>query len=1061
MMKQFAAVFLFLASALSMPLSAQVPDEIQNPEITGINKLPARTMIWPAPDIDKAKTSTYENAVWVQSLNGKWKFRWSPNPEARPADFYRPEYSVESWETIDVPSSPEVKGYGTPIYTNAVFPIELAPPLVMKTPDKHYTTFMERNPVSSYRRTFTVPQEWAGRRIILHLAGASSGTFVYVNGEKVGYSQDSRLPAEFDITSSLKNGENILAIETYKYCDGYYLEDQDYWRLSGIYRDVFIRAVPVTALWDVYGEPVTDLKNQTGSLRLHYTPVNFTENAKKNQSLRISVISPSGKEIVKNKIFKLADFAPGFGNETTLPEINLGKVELWFTENPAQYAVCVELLEQGKVLEACRLPAAFRKIEIIEQTVYLNGKKLKIKGVNRHEFSPSSGWAITKEDMIADIRLMKQGNVNFVRHSHYPNDPRWYELCDLYGIMILDEANVESHGVGIPYGKGHEHRILPGDQPVWTKACTDRMRRMIIRSRQHPAVLMWSYGNEAGYGNAYFEMQKTVRVCDPENRLTQYSEMNVSADMDSKTYPSIEWLKLYLQGKAPRSEEQHGTYPSGKPFLMNEYCHAMGNSLGNFADYWDFIYEQDRLVGGFIWDWVDQALYKNPERPSDGFLYGGDYRDYPNDANFCVNGLIGADRVPHPHYYEMQKVYQPAVFRKTGDKPLTVEISNHHLLLNLNRFDFSYEIQEDGAVVKTGKLSALNIPAGQTGRQVFPDITGNPDKETFIKFKLLFKEDKLWAKKDDVLAWEQILLSSGKTKTTVNTGNTDKLKTTESNGFYTIEGTGFSTKINRFTGLLSGYTSEGKQMIAGDVRFNFWRALTDNDWGWHVYEKMKLWNADAHNPRLLSLEKTVESDNSISFISRYLFPYSNSKGEVIHRIYPDGRIAVDFSLDIPDGAPSVPRIGLTFETDKSLQSVEWYGRGPLENYQDRKSGQAVGLYHSTIKEWITPYVRPQENANRCDIRRISFSNSRTALSFEAAGNPFSVSAWPYTQETLESAAHNFELKEHVNNVVNIDCIQMGVGGDHSWGAPVMDKYQVKPGKYNYRFVISVIQKNKE
>ncbi|TNF46243.1 MAG: glycoside hydrolase family 2, partial [Bacteroidetes bacterium] len=690
---------------------SQIPPEIQDPQIFGINKLPARTVVWPSPTISDAKKSGYENSVWLKSLNGKWQFHWSPDPQSRPVDFYMPGFSRKDWATIEVPSTIERQGYGVPLYTNSVYPFKPNPPYVMDEPDSLYTTFHQRNPVGSFCRTFTVPENWKGKRIILHTAGVSSAFFVWVNGKKVGYSQDSRLPAEFDLTDYLVKGENLLAVEVYKYSDGSYLEDQDYWRLSGIFRDVFIRAVPQTTLWDVYAQPEVNLKNRQGSIVLHYSAANFSRRTSKNYSLSVSVISPAGKTVVDNKTFNLNPVVPGFNDEIVLPEIGLGEVELWFDDKPVQYQVLVELKSNDEVVEAYRLPVAFRKIEIVGNTILLNGGKFKIRGVNRHEFSPDQGWAISKDEMVRDLELMKQANINFVRNAHYPTDPRWYELCSQYGMMVMDEANMESHGLS------YHKRVLPGDKPEWKDASVDRMKRMVLRSRQFPSVLMWSLGNEAGYGNTFMAMREAARECDPELRLIQYADMNIAADFDSQTYPTIEWLKQHLQGKAVRkgergesaNEEQHGKYPSGKPFMMNEYAHAMGNSLGNFDDYWKLIYENDMLVGGFVWDWVDQALYKNQDNPAEGFVYGGDFGDYPNNGNFCINGLIAADRIPHPHYYELQKVYQPVSFKIKGENPLTIEIENRQLATNLNEYDFNYELIENGDVVSGGKLPSPDI----------------------------------------------------------------------------------------------------------------------------------------------------------------------------------------------------------------------------------------------------------------------------------------------------------------------------------------------------------------
>jgi beta-galactosidase len=1038
----------------------QNPIEIQDAQIISVNKLPARTLIWPSPTIEEAEHANYENSTWVKSLNGQWRFHWSPDPKSRPVDFYKSSFQSKDWTTIDVPSTIERQGFGVPLYSNFIYPFKSNPPFVMEEPDSSYTTFKQRNPVGSYCRSFFIPDSWKGKRIILHLAGVSSAAYIWVNGKKVGYSEDSRLPAEFDLNDYLVEGENFIAIETYKYCDGSYLEDQDYWRLSGIFRDVFIRAVPKRTLWDVYAQPKVNLKTMLGSIVLHYSTANFSNELGNDYTITVSIVSPLGNLVGSKKMFRLDSIIPGFGNEIALPEFDLGRVELWYDEKPFQYAALVELRQSGHVVEAYKLPVAFRKIEVVGNTIMLNGEKFKVKGVNRHEFSMDQGWAISKRDMIRDLELMKQANINFVRNAHYPNDPRWYELCDQYGMMVMDEANVESHGLS------YNRRILPGDKPEWTRACVDRMKRMVIRDRQFPCVLMWSLGNEAGYGNTFPEMRNTTRKCDPESRLIQYADMNIAADIDSQTYPTIIWLKQHLQGKATRkgehgestNEEQHGKYPSGKPFLLNEYCHAMGNSLGNFNDYWELFYQHDMLAGGFVWDWVDQALLKNRQNPSSGFLYGGDFGDQPNNNNFCINGLIGVDRIPHPHYYELQKVYQPISFVQVNKNPLTIEITNRQLATNLNEYNFNYEIIEDGKMTRKGLLDKLNLAPASKTRFIINDIFKyDSTKECFLMLKLSLKRNCIWAEKNHAVAWEQFQLSKGEMRRQVLSSRLlPRLINDENNKLYIVKGVNFFIKIDKVTGLLSEYIVDGMPIIKNMVRFNFWRALTDNDKGWNVGEKMKVWKSECENYQLAQMN--VDSSSvSISIKSRFLFRATNATAEIQHCIYPEGKIKLTFELNIPDKAPNIPRIGLQFELDKRLQRIDWYGRGPQENYCDRKSGSPFGLYCSTVSKWVTPYVRPQENANRCDIRWISFSNNHLRVQFTADDSgSFSASAWPYSQDNLSNAKHNFELIPCENTVLNIDCAQMGVGGDNSWGLPVLEQYQLKPGKYRYCFFINRI-----
>lgn len=1063
---------------------SQIPTEIEDVNIFGINKLPARTMVWPSANIDKAQQSDYDTNEWVTSLNGNWSFHWSSEPLERPVEFYKPEFNISGWKTIPVPSTMEMQGYGTPIYTNTVYPFAVNPPRVMDVPDKSFTTYRERNPVGSFRREFEVPADWKNKQIILHFAGVSSAMFVWVNGLKVGYSEDSRLPADFDITKYLSpKGKNILAVEVYKYSDGSYLEDQDYWRLSGIYRDVFLRAVPKTTLWDVYAQPEVNLKTRAGKISLFYTPANFSSKTTKNLSVQVTVISPRGQAIGNPFQAKLNPFKPGFGTEVNAGTIEFSQVDLWLAENPQQYKVLVELMQKGNVIEAYQLPVGFRKMEVVGNTLLFNGKPIKIRGVNRHEFSPNQGWYITPEEMEKDIQLMKQANVNFVRNAHYPTDPRWYALCDKYGMLVMDEANVESHGLS------YHKRVLPGDLPDWTVVCVDRMKRMVIRSRQSPGVTMWSLGNEAGYGDAFMAMNKITRESDPENRPIQYADMNLAADVDSQTYPSLYWLLEHVQNKAQRkgeqgqssNEAQHGKYPSGKPFVMNEYAHAMGNSLGNFQDYWDVIYAYPQLAGGFVWDWVDQSMYKQLPNGKKARLYGGDYGDKPNDGNFMINGIIASDRTKNPHFEEFRKVYQPVSIRLINKETLEVELKSYQLSGNLNNYTFSYEVIEDGDISAKGTLSEINLSALESKRYSFKNqISFDKSKEVFVTFKFALKEKTLWAEKGYTIAWEQFKLTDVR-KVAIAVNNTSNHKpavvgnntlnhkpavvgnntlnhkptVTEDASYLQLTTKNTSVKLNKKSGLLSEYIVEGDTLIAGEMRFNFWRALTDNDKGWRAHEKLKVWKTEVENYSMKSFEHKMGIDNQLNVSALVQFAGTQTTASLKYILYPNGTIKLDVEYQIPAKTPAVPRLGFQVEINKTYNQLKWYGRGPHENYQDRKTSAAFGIYSSTVSDWVTPYVRPQENANRTELRWLHLHNKqgKGIRIIADSSSTFSASAWPYNQHTLETTTHDYKLVNHTHTTLNIDCIQMGIGGDNSWGMPVHNQYMVYPGTYKFGFYI--------
>jgi beta-galactosidase len=1054
-MKNIQIILLLTYLFSPFDLLSQIPDEIQNPMVIGIKKLPPRTSIWPSSNLEASALSSYKNNEWVKSINGDWKFNWSPDPDSRPVDFYKKDYNTNNWASIPVPSTMERQGYGVPLYFNYGYPFKVNPPRVMDLPDEKYTSFKQRNPVGSYIKTFVVPENWDDKQVIIHFAGISSAAFVWLNGKKVGYSQGSRLPAEFDITSYLIKGKNLLAVEVYKFCDGSYLEDMDFWRLSGIFRDVFIRAVPKVGLWDVYAQPSINLENKEGKVTLHCNAVNFTNKNEKKKNVFISVLSPNGEKVVEDSVFELPTISSGFNKTITLPEIVIPNAQLWFHETPVQYTVQVALLNKNKVIEAYHLPIGFRKMEVQGAQLLFNGQPLKIRGVNRHEFSPDQGYVVSKKQMEKELKLMKQANINFVRTSHYPNDPQWYELCNRYGMMVLDEANVESHGLS------YHKRVLPGDKPEWAFGCNERMQRMVIRDRQHPSVVMWSLGNEAGYGNTFLEMRKTTRDNDPERRLIQYADMNLAADFDSQTYPSIAWLHQHLKGRAERKGErgekshevQHGAYPSGRPFVLNEYSHAMGNSLGNISDYWDLIYKHDILAGGFVWDWIDQSLYKEASNRNSTFVYGGDFGDFPNNLNFSINGLIGADLNPNPHFEELKKVYQPIRFKLIKSEPLTIEVTNYNLNSNTDQYNFSYQLIEDGVVTQKHSLPAISCGPLSSVQTVIEKMDIDTEKEVFITFYLSLKEDNNWSNKNDAVAWEQFKISDKNLMVDKKVSN-GELHFKEMTNEYILSGKKFIVIVDKSSGLITNYKYNNTDIISDSMKFNFWRALTDNDNGWKVNEKMGVWKTESNNYTLQNVKINKVKNKKITIESQYVFNNTKSKATVKQVIYPDASIAFDMELEIPNDAPNIPRIGLQFGLNNDLANVKWYGKGPHENYIDRKTSAAVGVYQSTIDKWVTPYVRPQENANRCDVRWVSFSSKHNGFKFSANSNQLlSVSAWPYLQETLEKAKHDNEIEPSEFIVVNIDGMQMGVGGDNSWTLPVMEKYQIKPGSYKYSFIL--------
>ena len=1040
-------IVLSLVLLQGLGVAAEIPNEIEDAWVTQLNKLPPRGNHWGHPDAGSARASSYGEGPWLRSLNGIWKFHWCAEPKERPVDFHAANFDVSDWGTIPVPSTWEREGHGTPLYVNITYPFKVDPPRVMGAPDKRFTSFKERNPVGSYVREFEVPATWEGMRTILHFGGVRSAMFVWVYGKKVGYSQGSRLPAEFDITEALQPGMNRLAVEVYKFSDGSYLEDQDFWRLSGIYRDVFLSAVPADGLWDVYAQPEVDLASGTGRLRVHASPM------------------PGAAPVVETRVFgPTGQLVANGGSEA----IELQDVQYWSPENPLRYTAEVTVKSGGKALQVFRLPVGFRKLEIVGEALHFNGRPLKIRGVNRHEFFPQTGYVLDEKLMRRDLDLMKQANVNFVRNAHYPCDPRWYDLCDEIGILVMDEANVESHGLS------YHKRVLPGDLPDWSAAVVERMERMVIRNRQHPSIVMWSLGNEAGFGTSFLAMREAGRQADPEKRLIQYADMNSAADVDSQTYPTISWLKQHVAGKAQRKGErgekthefQHGTYPSGRPFLMNEYAHAMGNSIGNLQDYWDLIHAEPILAGGFIWDWVDQALYRDRNDPAQGFVYGGDFGDQPNDDNFCVNGVIAADREVHPHYWEVKKVYQPVAFDGAQLNQGRLVLKNRALPDGLEQLNLMYEVRADGKLVASGRLACPDVPFGQTASV---DVSGLPTKqddstsEVMVNFQLVLGAATPWAPKGHVVAWEQFPF----TEWTQATANRPEggVEARNTDAGVVVNGEGVTLRISNQTGLIDSYVINGRELMVQPMRWNFWRALTDNDEGWKVGKKLGAWKTAGEQVVVTGLTIGKDPAGRVVVDCRATIPERNAVITLKHTAGAGGIVRTDCEFRIKGNkksrGPDLPRLGMQFAMPKEFAQVNWYGRGPHENYWDRKTSAPVGLYASTVAGWVTSYVRPQENGNRCDVRWFTLTDTAGAgLRIDGIpGAPLSVSAWPYSMQDLAQATHDNQLPERDFITINLDHLQMGVGGDNSWGLPVNAPYRIKPDQvYKWSFTVSPVER---
>ncbi len=1030
--------------------------EWEDPLVFGLNKLPPRCPAWPCPDIASGWKSSYDSSPWVVSLNGNWSFHWSPDPASRPADFSAPTFDVSSWKTIPVPSCWELQGYGVPLYVNSIYPFKIDPPHVMDEPPRNYTSYSQRNPVGSYRRSFQIPANWGTGRTLIHFAGVDSAMYVWVNGRKVGYSEDSRAPAEFDITHYLHGGENILAVEVYKFSDASYLEDQDMWRFAGIFRDVFLYHTPNVSVWDFYVGTELETNFQSAAVSLQYTLRNFSGAQNKALAVRLSLRDPKGKIVGTGPLITeaVSELRAGLNAEKTTPSVRLEHPLLWTSETPNVYDAVVELVEDGKVIEARRVDIGFRRVEIHDKQFFVNGVSLKIKGVNRHESDPAGGYVVSRESMEKDITLIKQANLNFVRTCHYTDDPRWYELCNRYGLFVLDENNLETHGMS------YHRRILPGDDPKWLPAVVDRMQRTVVRDRNNPSVVIWSLGNEAGYGNDFMAMRSAARAADPQLRPIHYADMNLAADMDSQTYPTTQWLLEDVQGKAIRKGEggeiglveQHGPYPTGKPFVANEYAHAEANSLGNLQDYWDVFEKYPMLLGGFIWEWADQSIYKTN---SDGVTfpaYGGDFGDAPNDGYHCIKGLVSGDRVPRPQYWEARKVFQ--YIKVASDDPASgwVRIRNKYFFIDLSRFEGEWKLEENGKQVATGKLATLKIKPGEEQAVKIPwgKPVWNPDSEYFLTVSFRLNEDTSWAKAGFLVAWDQIEIPVARSEQKILPAG--KVKFSREGKDWVASANGTSIRVDGARGALTSLNFSGHEVLSAPLLPNFWRALTDNDIGWKVGSSMGTWKNVAHNAEVQSIE-TAEESTGFRITANLRLPVISTNVAVSYLLRGDGSVGVALRLELEKSTPELPRIGVQFAVPANWNQVRWYGRGPQETYWDRKTGAAVGLYKTSVPDWITHYVRPQENANRTDVRWMQLTDTAgMGVEIRSSGRWFGASAWPYSMEDLENATHDYQLPTRSFITVNVDGWQMGVGGDTSWGLPVHPEYRIlKKGEYDFSF----------
>ena len=1029
------------------------PRDWENPQLTGINnEAPHATMvICPsariARKIGAVQNSERVKSPFYRSLNGEWKYHYSSNQLARVPDFWLPNYDDSKWGTIPVPANVEMEGHGIPIYVNIRYPWtwhgQKPTPGVVPPDDPN-------NTVNSYRREFDLPKDWNGRRVLITFDGVNSFFYLWINGEKVGMGKDARTPVEFDLTKFLKPGKNLIAVENFRWNDGSYLEDQDFWRLSGIFRDVYLWSPPEVHVRDF--EVKTDFDDQYRDAKL--TVDVKVQNTGTNHAvahIEGKLLSPSGK-IVAQPAIEVAT-TPGQEASASITT-DVPSPLKWNAETPNLYKLLLTVKnEKGKVLEVIPVNVGFRKVEIKYGDLLVNGQRILIKGVDRHEHDPDRGQAITVERMIQDIQVMKAHNINAVRCSHYPNQPAWYDLCDKYGIYLIDEANIESHGMG--YGPE-----TLAKNPAFAAAHMNRTVRMVERDKNHPAVIIWSLGNEAGFGPNFEATADWIHQRDP-SRPVHYERAGSDphTDIICPMYPSPNTLAKYAENDQTR------------PFIMCEYSHAMGNSSGDMWSYWSQIYSKPHLQGGFIWDWVDQGLrQKQGElplahfekvQPGDQtfFAYGGDFgpKDVPSDDNFCCNGLVTPDREPHPGLLEVAHIYQNVHCTAVDLNARKIQIKNWSDFVNLQAIATArWKLTGDGKELQSGKLELPPLPPRATTEVTLPlkSFTPRPGVEYFVELSFRLKHSTPLLKSGYEIAWDQFKLPDAALAPAMDAKNFPPLTWKGDDNAVRITGQDFVLSIDRTNGLTS-WNSHGMELIRTPLKPSFWRALTDNDRGRQAERSQGVWrkaNADISPRAFTAVQKPDHIEVTLDW---YLPDAARAVWTTIYSIYGNGEVMVsaDYKPSAIDqlNLPAMPRLGMQMTLPAGFDRVTWLGPGAQETYSDRKDAR-VGIYSGTVDEqFYAGYVKPGETGNKVDTRWIALTN-RKGAGLLAIGQPLlSANALHFGTEDLNAGKHPFQLPHRDYTVLNLDLEQQGVGGDNSWGAWPHKEFLLPCKGYHYEF----------
>lgn len=1031
---------LFITTVLSISAQAQSTGaEWEDEKVFAIGKETPRATSLPYTTASQALSFQYQNSPYYLSLSGMWQFKWSKNPASRPKDFFKTNYDSRSWKNFPVPGNWEVNGYGTPIYTNINYPFPKNPPFI-----DH-----QDNPVGSYKKEFTLPENWQGRQVFLHFESGAAAMYIWVNGKKVGYTEDAKNPAEFNITSFLQSGLNQVALEVYRWSDGSYMEDQDMWRLSGFDRGIYLYSTATVRMRDFFIKHELSAGFKQATVHTELNLQQYIAHTKK-LTVSLQLLDNQQKTVVqKESTIQLKDS----GSTQHQIKVSVKNPQLWSNETPYLYTVLLVLKEGDKIIEVLSAKTGFREVAIKNGQLVVNGKPILVRGVNLHEFHPVNGHVVDEATMLRDITLMKQHNINAVRMSHYPHHPRWYELCDEYGLFICNEANIESHGMGVSYDRDLDKSRHPAYLPSWAPAHKDRITRLLERDKNHPSVIMWSMGNECGNGPVFYEMYDWLKQRDPSRPvLFEQAGSERNTDIIAPMYPTMDSMRSF----ASRTNHQ-------RPFIMCEFSHAMGNSNGNFQEYFDIMATSKHMQGGFIWEWLNHGLAANNQLGQPYWAYGGDLGGYKytHDENFCADGIVSPDRSQaHPALQEIKKVYQDILFKAVDASQGIISITNRFLYHNLNQYTFKWVVLKNGEAAYEGFI-AINQEAGTT-KQVkipIPDITETAGIEYQLQLYAYTKTGTAMLPANFEIAREAFAIN-GNWFTTTNTTPDQAPTLTENEYSVEVSDKSLTARFDKKSGDLTQLSFNNTTYLVAPPRPSFWRAPVDNDFGSNMPHRLNAWRTAGLNKKLIAIT-TNKNNDGVHITTQYKLTDVPGLYTLQYLISNDKLQVTATWKTEQDIVTELPRFGMLLEIKQDYDSLQFYGRGPFENYSDRNTASFMGLYKSTVAAQPFAYLRPQESGAKTDVRWLSLLNKNGKGLLIKGAQPLQINASFNQVADLDPGLT--KKQQHPTDVIprkqiylHVDLLQRGIGGDNTWGAEPHDPYRLFNKSYSYSFSIEAL-----